>query len=280
MSYTERALDFPCAGERLFGILAQPEKAAAVGVLVIVGGPQYRAGSHRQFLLLSRTLAAAGYPVLRFDYRGMGDSTGPQRAFENVDDDIAAAVGAMQAACPGLERIVLWGLCDAASAALLYWERSGDKRIAGLCLLNPWVRSAATLARTQVKHYYGKRLMQREFWVKLLSGKVAIGALTGFLRSVGMSAGAKKAVERGFQQRMADAWKAFPGPIMLILSGEDYTAKEFLECAGSDPAWAGTLAQRNVHRVDLAEADHTFSRAEWRGTVERWSLEWLARCFG
>lgn len=280
MNYTESALVFSCVGEPLLGILAQPEKpAAAIGVVLVVGGPQYRVGSHRQFVLLARALAAGGYPVLRFDYRGMGDSGGPQRDFEHVDEDIAAAIAAMQAACPGLERVVLWGLCDAASAALLYWEKTRDPRIAGFCLLNPWVRSEATLARTQVKHYYGRRLLQREFWLKLLSGKVAFGALTGFLRNLGKSAGGgKKVDERGYQQRMADAWGAFPGKIMLALSGDDYTAKEFLECAGSDPAWSGALAQPNVRRFDLDEADHTFSRAEWRGTVERWSLEWLAKC--
>jgi alpha/beta superfamily hydrolase len=48
-------------------------------VLVIVGGPQYRAGSHRQFTLLARSLAEQGFAVLRFDYRGMGDSTGAMR---------------------------------------------------------------------------------------------------------------------------------------------------------------------------------------------------------
>ena len=39
-------------------------------MVIVVGGPQYRAGSHRQFTLLARHIAAAGYPVLRFDARG------------------------------------------------------------------------------------------------------------------------------------------------------------------------------------------------------------------
>ena len=58
-AYLERALVFECEGEQLVGIVAAPE-AARVGVLVIVGGPQYRAGSHRQYVLLSRRLASAG----------------------------------------------------------------------------------------------------------------------------------------------------------------------------------------------------------------------------
>ena len=72
MNYTEETTVFACAGDTLMGILAKPETPADTGVIVIVGGPQYRVGSHRQFVLLSRALAAAGYAVLRFDYRGMG----------------------------------------------------------------------------------------------------------------------------------------------------------------------------------------------------------------
>jgi alpha/beta superfamily hydrolase len=99
-----------------------PEKQPACGVLVVVGGPQYRVGSHRQFLLLSRRLASEGYPVMRFDYRGMGDGGGAMRSFEDVSADIGAAIEAFQRRCPSVRRIVLWGLCDAASAALLYVE--------------------------------------------------------------------------------------------------------------------------------------------------------------
>ncbi len=185
MKYSEQAIVFPCAGEQLLGIVAQPEQAESTGVLIIVGGPQYRGGSHRQFLLLSRALATAGYPAMRFDYRGMGDSTGELRNFEAVESDIAAAVDAFMAASPELERIVLWGLCDAASASLLYLHAHKDERLGGLVLLNPWVRSEATLARAHIKHYYVQRLLQPEFWRKLLSGNLGIGrAIGGLLGSL------------------------------------------------------------------------------------------------
>ena len=57
------------------------------GVLVIVGGPQYRVGSHRQYVQLSRHLAEQGIASMRFDVRGMGDSPGVQRSFEEIDDE-------------------------------------------------------------------------------------------------------------------------------------------------------------------------------------------------
>lgn len=280
MSCTERAITFACGAESLVGVLAVPPDAPQpLGVVVIVGGPQYRAGSHRQFVLLARALAAAGYPVLRFDYRGMGDSTGALRDFADVTPDVGAAIDALQAALPGVQQVALWGLCDGASAALMYCERNRDPRVRGLCLLNPWVRSEASLARAHVKHYYGQRLRQKEFWVKLLSGKVAGKALAGIwhnLRAMRGSGGrAGPAESSTFQTRMAGGWRQGRQQILLVLSGDDHTAREFLEYAGMDAEWEGLLAQPNVSRQDMPNTDHTFSSAAARVRVETLTLTWL-----
>jgi exosortase A-associated hydrolase 1 len=279
VTYTEETTLFPCEGESLVGILAKPAAPANTGVVLIVGGPQYRAGSHRQFVLLSRALAAAGFAVLRFDYRGMGDSSGAQRDFEGVSADIAAAIDTIQLRVPGVKRIALWGLCDGASAALLYCHATQDPHVTGLCLLNPWVRSEATLAKTQVKHYYTQRLRQRKFWVKLLSGKVALSALSGYARKLCQSKSSQSQRQQdigAFQQRMATAWHGFGGKILLVLSGDDYTAKEFLEYAKADSAWKGLLGQPNVRRHDIPGVDHTFSSSSSRRQAEDATVHWLA----
>lgn len=275
MNFNEETVRFTCESEALLGILARPEHSSDIGVVIVVGGPQTRVGSHRQFVLLGRALAAAGYPALRFDIRGMGDSTGDQRNFAAIAPDIRAAIDSLQEHCPAVRRIVLWGLCDAASAILLSCAETQDPRIAGLCLLNPWVRSAATLAKTQVRHYYGQRLLQKEFWAKLLSGRLNIfQSLAELLRKLGQ-ASSRPMPSLGFQERMARGWKNFTGPILLILSGNDYTAKEFLEYTASAKGWRGLLHQAGVTRFDLPEADHTFSSQAWRNTVENACLDWL-----
>lgn len=282
MSHGEQGVVFSCAGEQLLGIIAAPAVPVSTGVLIVVGGPQYRAGSHRQFLLLSRALSAAGYPVMRFDFRGMGDSSGDPRHFETIDDDIAAALSAFREHCPQLDSIVLWGLCDAATAALLYWDRTRDCRVGGLVLLNPWVRSEATLARTHVKHYYAQRLMQGEFWRKLLSGRLGVvGALRGLaaslLRARQPVHGDSASGDLPFQQRMMRALETFPGASLLILSGDDYTAKEFLEACQGDSRAQRALAGPRLTRIDVADADHTFSSRAWREAVEAATLAWLKR---
>ncbi len=295
----EEAFTFEVEGETLVGILHKPatakpgargtltpasretQPAHTTGLVVVVGGPQYRAGSHRQFVHLARHLAAAGHPVLRFDLRGMGDSSGAQRSFEDLGADIGAAIQQLQQRQPQVKRVVLWGLCDGASAALLYLHDHADPRVQGLCLLNPWVRSPASLARTHVKHYYRQRLLQREFWLKLLSGRVAGTAVRGLLdnlrkaRGGSVSAGSGSAQMLAFQQRMAAVWQGFAGGILLVLSGNDYTAREFQEFVRADPAWAGAMARPGLKVHEAAGADHTFSRIADRLALELVTADWL-----
>lgn len=280
MNFVESPVVFDVENEGCIGITAIPDTPQNLGVLIIVGGPQYRVGSHRQFVLLSRFLAHAGFPSFRFDYRGMGDSDGDLRDFEGVAEDIAAAIRVFRTQCPAVTRIVLWGLCDAASAALLYINRYGDAPVTGLVLLNPWVRSEASLAQTHVKHYYGQRLLQADFWLKMLSGKLQLTrSVKEFVRAaiLARSRGesTKGGVSASFQQQMARGWRSFNGKILLVLSGDDYTAKEFQEYAAHDLAWQGALALPHVQRVDLADADHTFSSHAWRQMVEVATLDWI-----
>ncbi len=285
MNYIESALNFSCQGQGLVGVASLPEAPRKVGVLIIVGGPQYRAGSHRQFVQLARRAAAEGYAVLRFDCRGMGDSTGDQRNFEDISPDIAAAMQALLQAAPAVQEVVLWGLCDGASAALLYTGHSASaqgRRVTGLCLVNPWVRSQATLARTHVKHYYTQRLRQPEFWAKLLRGGVAWQALGGLARSLRLAAaGAKPTTASAdadlpYTKRMALQWQRFNGRILLLLSGNDFTAHEFMEAWQADPAWQTAAQHPRLQRVELVGADHTLSATDSRLALEAECLRWLA----
>ena len=278
MSYVEHALSFACGDDSLVGVAAVPDAPRDVGVLIVVGGPQYRAGSHRQFVLLARALAAAGIAALRFDCRGMGDSTGVQQSFEQSTADIAAALDAFGRACPATKRFVLWGLCDAAAAALLFLDEHRDARVVGVAVLNPWVRSDGTMARVQLKHYYGRRLAQPALWAKLVRGRLDLrAAARGLVGSIATAWRARAASPppRSFQARMAAAWRCFDGRILLLMSGRDLTAREFETYAATDAAWAGLIGQPKVQRIDLPEADHTFSSVQWRADVESRTIDWI-----
>lgn len=283
MTFAERAVAFDCQGESLVGVATLPVAPGPLGLIVLVGGPQYRVGSHRQFTLMCRRAAQAGFPAFRFDYRGMGDSTGQYGYFESVDADIEAAIKQFQAVAPEVRHVVLWGLCVAASTAIIYAPT--DPRIAGLVLLNPWVRDDATSARTQLRYYYTARVLEREFWSKIIGGKLDLRASVMSLgRSIRDSLRrfprAEESAQLPFQTRMARALVKFKGRSLLLISGADLTAKEFLRYSSTHPEWRGVLQSGKIDRVDFPDADHTFSSAAWRKGVEDATVDWLAtfRC--
>jgi exosortase A-associated hydrolase 1 len=268
-----RALAFTCEGEWMYGVLDAPAQPQRRGVLVVVGGPQYRAGSHRQFTLLARTLADSGVAAMRFDYRGMGDSEGALRSFESVDADLRAAIDTFFEQAPGLEEVVLWGLCDGASAALMY--AASDRRVAGLVLLNPWVRTEGGAAKATLKHYYRDRLLGAGLWKKIASGRFDFAAAASSLRQVVKSASAAPAPQ-SLPERMAASLQGFGGKVLVILSGADLTAQEFGDLAGSSPVWRSLMAMPRISSKTLPRADHTCSRAEWQDQVAAWTSDWVA----
>lgn len=280
MSAKESLIIFEIANEQLIGVVSHPIDPQPIAVLIIVGGPQYRVGSHRQFVLLARKLAEEGFPVMRFDYRGMGDSTGDARTFEHIEEDIEGAINALVRCCPTSKSIVLWGLCDAASAAMMSgWA---DSRIKGMVLLNPWVRSEATLARTYLRHYYLSRLVDPSFWRKLISGAfspwpAAKSLLQNVSRAI-LSSPLRSATNRPrtFQSRMMEGLEKFSGQVLLILSGRDLTAQEFTQWVDARPEWRSAISDPRVSTESLPSADHTFSSEQDRSDVERLTVSWIA----
>ncbi len=284
MTYTERAIVFNCAGCRLLGIATLPEISAETGVLILTGGPQYRAGSHRQFTLLARQLAGAGYASLRFDYRGMGDSEGDARNFEAVDDDIRTAIDCFLGQALSVRRVVIWGLCDAASAALYYAH--SDARVSGLILLNPWVHTEASAARAQFRYYYLSRLMQCSFWTKFLSGKIkfrlsvanlaksAWASTTDVVTTVPVAPGLGSP---GYLSRMLEGLKNYRGKVLLILSGNDLVAQEFVILTQQDKDWKKCWSSPGISRETVKQANHTFSSQAWRDQVANLTTRWLDR---
>ena len=280
----ERALAFPCRGAWLYGILSLPQAAItppARGVLIVVGGPQYRAGSHRQFTLLARDLANAGIPAMRFDYRGMGDSEGELQNFENVDDDLRAAIDRFAAEVPGLSEVVLWGLCDGASAAAMYAPQ--DPRVTGLVLLNPWVRTEEGAARATIKHYYKDRLFDARLWKKIGSGQFDVkDSVRSLWDNVGKAFGPKPdtgtpaaADDAPLPERMQGALTRFKGRVLVVLSGADLTAQEFAALAHRSAPWQRLLGTPRFTRQQIDKADHTFSRRPWQDQVSNWTRDWL-----
>ncbi|KKO46898.1 hydrolase [Arsukibacterium ikkense] len=276
--FNEQPLQFSAEGAVLHAIYSPGR--SDIAVLILVGGPQYRVGSHRQFVKLSRALASANISNLRVDFSGMGDSAGELQPFYANSRAIKLAIDALLAQNSAVKQVVIWGLCDAASTALLYCYQQADSRVAGLVLLNPWVRQQQSHAQVMLKHYYWQRLSSKAFWQKLLAGGLnPLQSIKDLLQTFRQSRHTKTSsattadttkpatTADNYVPQMLAGWQAFTGKTLLITSGNDLTAQEFLTLCQTDSAWASCL-QNATHR-HIATANHTFATAEWRAAVEQ-----------
>ena len=79
---------------------------------------------------------------------------------------------------------------------------------------------------------------------------------------------------------MLEGMRRFGGKVLLLLSGQDFTAREFLLFVNSVPDGRDLLGASRVRRVDLAQADHTFSQASSQLAVEDATVSWLGALGG
>ena len=291
MAMLEQALVFDGSQGPLVGILARPVTDCRAAVLIVVGQPQTRVGAHRMFTDLARELAAQGVASLRFDVGGWGDSPGEALAFERSDRDIAAAASVLRTALPGTPKLWLWGLCDGASAAVLALPavRAAGVTPDAVCLVNPWVRTEASLAAAMVKTYYLKRLMQGEFWARLLTGRIPVANLVhepmrhlrarfggGKVGASDGSAGTGDATPAAatpagpdLPEQLLTQLSAYRGAVYTVLSGNDLTAAETDALMSRDKRWRKRLDRKGAI-LRVPGADHTFSDPEHWAAVIRW----------
>ncbi len=304
----EQAVVIPGAQGPVIGILASPGDNCRAGVLIVAGQPQTRAGAHRMFVDLARGLAKQGVASLRFDVGGWGDSPGEPLAFEQSDADIAAAALWLRRTLPPASPLWAWGLCDGASAAVLALPamRAAGAEPAALCLVNPWVRTEASLGAAMIRTYYARRLVDREFWLRLLTGKIPLRNLIGEpLRHLsrrfgigvraeepgaGAGAGATQTAATmastpsgsaatpiadetppDLPAQMIAVLAGFRGEVYTVLAGADLTAGETEALMRTDKRWRRRLDRRD-RLLRIADADHTFSDAtHWQAVID-----WIA----
>ncbi|MGH8238380.1 MAG: hypothetical protein ACREXP_15360, partial [Steroidobacteraceae bacterium] len=133
----------------------------------------------------------------------------------------------------------------------------------------------------------------RELWRKIFTGQFALREsckefVANFRTYVsGLQAGAESRqrarsyadiAELALPDKTAVGLNSFDGHSLILISGRDYIAKEFDEVVKESTLWQKLLLQERVKRVDLAEADHTFSREVWRvqavEAVRSWMSGW------
>lgn len=115
-------------GERVFSVLHTPLKPASRAIVMCHPLGEEKLWSHRVFVTFARDMAASGFAVLRFDYRGEGDS---DRAFEHTDletriEDASLAVDAVRERCGSVTDVTLLGLRFGGIVAAMIATRRTD----------------------------------------------------------------------------------------------------------------------------------------------------------
>jgi exosortase A-associated hydrolase 1 len=255
---TRRHLTFACEGATLVGTL--DDATGATGLLIVTGGNETRAGAWNGQARMAARIAAEGFPVFRFDRRGVGDSEGMNAGFRGSAADIAAALAAFRAACPQVRRVVALGNCDAASALML----SHGAGLDALVLSNPWTIEGGESADAPevIRDHYRRRLSDPRALLRLVTGKVSFASL---FRSL-LGALRKPPEPTTLAQDMASALASFPGEVRLLLAGRDRTAIAFRA------AWA-----KNDPRIRTCEgATHSFVEPE----AQAWCLAQVLEVLG
>jgi exosortase A-associated hydrolase 1 len=241
-----RHLTFRCEGDTLAATLDRAPGSA--GLLWVGGGNEIRSGAFAGQAQLAARIAAAGYPVLRFDRRGVGDSEGENRGFTGSAPDIAAALTAFRQAQPAVSSVIAFGNCDAASALAL----NGGNGFAGLVLANLWTIEADDEAPppAAIRARYAGKLKDPREWLRLVRGQVSLGKLARGLARAAAPAPAPTSLAR----QIADGLARFRGPVRILIAGRDRTGQAFL--AGWDA--------RDPRLAHCPRASHAFVEPEAR----------------
>lgn len=118
---TEVPVFFSVGDSECFGVVTRPGEPNGVGVMIIQGGDTVNVSMQRNRLAvrMARMLAERGHVVLRFDYHGLGESTGEIGELtltEPFSEDAVAAAEVLRN--EGARSLVLVGACFSARTAL------------------------------------------------------------------------------------------------------------------------------------------------------------------
>lgn len=201
MSPAQAIVSFPCEGYQLRGSLHRPAGAAEADTAIIIlnQGPLDRSGAHRLSIKYARQWAARGFPVLRFDARGVGDSEGDwaipedgapiKMLYKNIEEgawtvDTRAAVDHL-CATTSARNVILAGCCGGALTAL--HAAAEHPAVVGVIMVGMPVRPWAdigidSIVAGQVEHEakgYVKKLGKLNAWRRFFTGESDYRVLWG-----------------------------------------------------------------------------------------------------
>lgn len=257
-------------GDGLIGVISHGQadhpsriNLSKIGVVLLNAGLTRHIGPYRAYAELARRLSREGYPVLRFDQSGLGDSALPDQAAADRRGREVDAAMALLAQHTGAERFVLCGLCSGADDA--FHVAATDHRVAGAILLD------------------GLAYPTQGFWLRhALPRLLHPSKVIAYLRSR-RNAGPSLADFRDFPAK-ADAARMLADMVardtrlLFVFTGGAYT---YFNHRSQLAACLGRAARSSQVSLEYwREYDHTFYLRKHREMLFARISHWLASIWG
>jgi pimeloyl-ACP methyl ester carboxylesterase len=282
---TESVLEFGPA-RRLVGILSRPGAALAetpgLAVVITNSGIIHRVGANRVHVRLARALARAGYPVLRYDLPGIGDSERGGTGAAVQEENIAGTRAALDALQRGgvADRFVMVGLCSGADHA--FATIIVDPRVVGAVMIDPTGMFSTRRHRFNRILQTASRGLRPRVWWRLVTGQYNLSrTLTSSEpkpRAPGLPRTLDPQRDADILRQMTAAFKTLAdrGERLFVIitrhNREIYSYRRQL---------FDTLPDLDLEDVVNVEerpsSDHTFSTESDRAWLERRILAWIQK---
>ena len=292
----QETVSFCCEGYELRGSLHRPvgSEENDTAIVILNQGPLDRSGAHRVSIKCARRWAAHGFPVFRFDARGVGESEGDwaipedgapiKMLYKNIEDgawtlDTRAAVDYV-CATTSARNVVLAGICGGALTAL--HAAAEHPAVVGVVMvgmpIRPWADIGIdSIVASQVEHEakgYVKKLGNLYAWRRFFTGesdyRVAWGIGSRYVRE--RIFGARTEQLTSLNARMLESFCAVQGSgkrMLFVFPENDYLWVEFRDL------FLPTFNDRLPFDLHIVPgANHTFTEVVWQeqlfSILERW----------
>jgi len=239
-----------------------------VGVIFVHAAGGNRLGPHRMFVELAEELNVTGFPTLRFDLAGCGDSTGSAAEEDDINIHTLDVVRSVElfTARAGLDTVFLFGI---SKGAYLCLTAATNHRLplAGLVLLSLPL-SSITTAMKSVKHRlveYLCKLTDTASLRKLVTGRADLPQISKTLLP-------PLKLRRRYKPppRQSCASKC---PVLLIYGQRDPIAPQ------SSKYYISQCRQNNLPYdcYFIPDANHSFFHYKWKQQIFEITQSWMKK---
>lgn len=304
-------------GLKLIGILHQPEpeRRKSTAIILLSPGVKMRVAPHGMYNKMADHYVEMGFPVLRFDFYGLGDAEGEielqqlSNIYNTIQlgryvNDTLASMDWMQEQY-GISKFIVGGLCGGAITGMLAAQQ--DMRVTALLALGipvaldvgeeNWHKHLSQGQLSQLRSGYIKNLFKPKSWLRLLTlqsdFRVIWKSVWQLLKSKFSSLSSKKPVpeaEAVASEDNSDDDNTNPKfapaflhmletsrPMLHVFSGTDRLAWEFDEKFAHkyQPQLEQYSSLLEIHTID--KANHILGHPEWFNQMLDISGQWLKR---